>query len=217
MKNKIFAVMPAVNEEEIISKLVNQTKKYVDEVVIIDDGSIDKTSELAKKTGATVLRHEINLGKGAALKTGCDYAFKQGANIILNLDADGQHNPKDIPKFLKALKSTDLVHGSRQFNNNMPFIKRAWNFGISRVFSVLYGVEVYDQQCGFRAFTADTYRNIRWRSTDYLVETEILVNLLKSKLNLKEVSIETIYIKEHRGVSPTYGFRHLLAMILWRL
>jgi len=216
-RNKIFAVMPAVNESKNVSKLIRQIKKYVDKVIVVDDGSIDRTSQLAKKAGAIVLRHDINLGKGAALKTGCDYAIRQNANIILNLDADGQHSPEEIPKFLKALKNTDLVHGTRQFNTSMPFIKRAWNFGISKIFSLLYGTEVHDQQCGFRAFKADAYKNIRWKSTDYLVETEILINLLKAHLKLKEVPIETIYKREHGGVNPTYGFKHLLAMFLWRL
>lgn len=216
-QSSIFAVIPARNEEKSISEVIEQTQKYVDKVIVVDENSEDDTAKLAKRAGAFVINHVINLGKGAAQKTGNDYAIKQGAKILVNLDGDGQHNPEDIPKLLEALKNTDFVLAVREFNSNMPFIKRAWNFGISKTFGLLYGIEIYDQQCGFRAFKADTYKTIRWKSQDYLVETEMLVNLLKAKLRLKEVPIKTIYNREHGGVSPTYGFKHLLAMLLWRI
>ena len=214
---KTYTIIPAHNEEEHIAKVIEETKTYTQNIIVVDDGSIDKTYDVAKKTGVIVLRHVINLGKGAALKTGCDYAIKNGAKILVNLDSDGQHDPTEIPMFLEALKTADLVKGTRKFDGSMPFIKRAWNFTISKLFSRLYGKGVYDQQCGFRALTAETYEKIRWKSTDYLVETEILVNLLKVGLKLKEVPIKTIYLKNHGGVNPSYGFRHLAAMLLWRL
>ena len=214
---KTYAIIPAYNEEGHITEVIEKTKAHANNIIVIDDGSTDKTYDIAKKTGVIVLKHVINLGKGAALKTGCDYAIKNGANILINLDSDGQHDPNEIPKFLEELKTSDLVKGVRQFGGDMPFIKRAWNFGISRLFSILYGKGIYDQQCGFRVLTAETYKKIRWKSTDYLVETEILVNLLKVGLKLKEVPIKTIYLREHGGVNPTYGFRHLAAMLLWRL
>ncbi len=216
-KAKIFAILPARNEALTISKVIIAAKKYVYSVIVVDDGSEDDTAKVSRRAKAVVLTHIVNLGKGAALKTGCDYALRQGAKILIVLDSDGQHDPKELPQFIKALKSSDLVTGVRQFDKQMPFVKRAWNFGISKLFSFLYGTEVHDQQSGFRAFTVDTYKKIRWKSTDYLVETEMLVNLLKRGLSLKEVPIKTIYTRDHGGVSPSYGFRHLAAMLLWRL
>ena len=100
MKKKIFAIIPAYNEEKQINSVINKTKKYVDEVIVVDDGSKDSTGEIAKKSNAIVLRHLVNLGKGAALKTGCDYAVKNKAGIIIAVDADAQHDPKEIPNFL---------------------------------------------------------------------------------------------------------------------
>ena len=102
--NNVWAVIPAYNEEKNIANIVKKTKKYVNDVVVVDDGSKDKTKELGEKAGAVVLRHILNLGKGAALKTGCDYAFKRGAEYVIALDADAQHNPYDIPRFIEKLK-----------------------------------------------------------------------------------------------------------------
>lgn len=217
LRNNIFAVLPARNEAKTIFNLVKKTQKHVNKVIVVNEASEDGTAELARRAGAIVLDHAVNLGKGAAQKTGNDYAIHKGADVLINLDADGQHDPDEIPKLLAALTDSDLVLGVRKFNRNMPFIKRAWNFGITILFSWLYGTRVKDQQCGFRVFSADTYKKIRWKSVDYLVETEMLINLLKRKLKLKQIPIETIYIQDHGGVNPTYGFRHLAAMVLWRL
>ena len=100
---KIFAIIPAHNEQKSISEVIRKAKAYVDEVVLVDDGSKDRTAELGGRSGAVVLRHIVNLGKGAALKTGCDYAVRKGAQFIVAIDADTQHNPTDIPKFIEKL------------------------------------------------------------------------------------------------------------------
>ena len=109
MKKKIFAIIPAYNEEKHINKVVKQTKKYVDNVIVVDDGSKDKTKAAASKAKAIVLRHLVNLGKGASLKTGCDYAVKNNADIMIVIDADAQHDPDEIPKFLETIKNCDVV------------------------------------------------------------------------------------------------------------
>jgi len=88
MTSKVFAVIPACNEENNIGKIIREVKKYVSNIVVVDDGSRDKTKYVAEKAGAVVLRHIVNLGKGAALKTGCDFAVKKGAKFIITLDAD---------------------------------------------------------------------------------------------------------------------------------
>lgn len=214
---KVAAIIPAKDEQQSVGKVVKLAKKYVNEVIVVDDGSSDKTAERAKISGATVLKHIINLGKGAALKTGCEYIISKMYDIILTLDADGQHDPREIPKFLKALNEAEFVIGSRKRNKEMPLIKQIWNFAISKLFSILFGLKLQDEQCGFRAFKSKIYPKIKWESQDYLAETEILINVAKNKISLKEVPIKTIYKKAHGGIPPTYGFRHILAMLLWRL
>ena len=119
---KTFAVIPAYNEEKHIGAIICGSKKYIANVVVVDDGSKDRTALEAKNKGAVVLRHIINLGKGAALKTGCDYALKEGASKIVVLDADAQHEPSSIPAFLKAIEQNDVALGYRGLNKNIPFL-----------------------------------------------------------------------------------------------
>ena len=166
MKKKIFAVIPAYNEEKQISGVVKKTKKYVNNVVVVDDGSKDKTKDTAKKSKAIVLQHLVNLGKGAALKTGCDYAVKNKADIIIVIDADAQHNPDDIPKFLENLKNDDIILTYRRLNKNMPFILKFGNLFINKTINFLYGIKIKDSQCGYRAFTAKAYKKLRWKASD---------------------------------------------------
>src|SRR3989338_8747027 len=111
---KVYAIIPGYNEAARIGSVIKEVAKYADEVIAVDDGSSDGTGSVAKEAGATVLRHVINCGKGAALKTGCEYAVSNGADAIVAIDADGQHNPAEIPKFLKALKDADIVFGYRK-------------------------------------------------------------------------------------------------------
>lgn len=182
-----FIIIPGYNEEkniaEVILKARNYTRNYAPNIniIVIDDGSGDNTSRRAKEAGALVLRHRINLGKGAALKTGCDYALSQGAGKIVVLDADGQHNPENIPQFLSALENNDIAFGARKVPESMPLVFKAGNAFINRTLKLLYGLQIEDSQCGFRAFTAETYRKIRWEALDYYVETEMLIKAGKNK------------------------------------
>ena len=142
--NNIWAVIPAYNEECSIIIIVKKTKKYVNNVAVVDDGSKDKTKVSAEKAGAIVLRHIVNLGKGAALKTGCDLAVKKGAKFIITLDADAQHDPDDIPRFVEKLKKYDIVFSYRKASSKMPLVLRFGNFFISIVANVLYGINLTD-------------------------------------------------------------------------
>ncbi|EHR79127.1 glycosyl transferase [Thermococcus litoralis DSM 5473] len=114
---KTLIIIPAYNEELTIGSVVALAKKYGD-VLVVDDGSKDRTSEIAQKAGAIVIRHEVNKGKGAALKTGFGYALANGYDVIVTIDADGQHNPDEIPLLLKPILEgeADLVIGSRYLN-----------------------------------------------------------------------------------------------------
>ena len=103
MVNEVV-IIPAYNEGKTIFEVITKTKSFAPTIVVVDDGSHDHTAAEAEKAGAKVLRHKVNLGKGAALKTGCDYAAQQGAQKIITMDADGQHDPKEIPLFIAALE-----------------------------------------------------------------------------------------------------------------
>ena len=217
MGKKIFAIIPAYNEEKRISKVIKETKKYVDNIVIVDDGSKDKTKEMAKKGKAIVLRHLINLGKGAALKTGCDYAVKNKADIIIVIDADAQHDPNEIPKFLKNIKKCDIVLAYRKLNKNMPFVLKFGNWIINKTITFLYGIRIKDSQCGYRAFTTKAYKRLKWKATDYSMESEMIAKIGKYKLSYTEIPIETIYSDKYKGTTILDGIKIVFNLLLWRL
>lgn len=215
--NKIWAIIPAYNEENEIGKIIKKTKKYVGYVVVVDDGSRDKTKQLAEKSGAIVLMHMVNLGKGAALKTGCDYAVKKGARFIIALDADAQHSPDDIPRFIGKLKKYDIVFSYRKTSSKMPFVLRFGNLFISNIARILYGVSLNDTQCGFRAFSAKAYKRIRWNASDYSMESEIISRAGKQRLKYVQIPIETIYSDKYKGTTVLDGIKIVLNMIWWKL
>ena len=214
---KIFAVIAAYNEHAHIIKVVEDAKKHVDEVVVVDDGSKDNTKELAKEAGATVLVHIVNLGKGAALKTGCDYALENGAGIIIAIDADAQHNPQDIPRFLGNLKGCEVVLSYRQYSEAMPKILKFGNHFINKTIKFLYGLEIKDSQCGYRAFTANAYKKLRWKASDYSIESEMIAKMGKYKLPYKEIPIETVYSDKYKGTTVLDGIKIVLNLLLWKL
>ena len=218
MKKKVFVIIPAYNESERIGPVIKKAKKYCKNIVVVDDGSKDNTQTVAEKEKVTVLRHIVNLGKGAALKTGCDYALKKGAETLIVMDSDGQHQPEDIPRFLKALGKKDIVFSARKRSKEkMPFVLRFGNWVISTVNKILFGVEVKDATSGYRTFTAKTYKKIKWQSTGYTVEAEMIANVGKNRLKYGELMIKTIYSDDYKGTTIMDGVKIVLNMIWWKL
>ncbi len=215
--NSTWVVIPAYNEERNISRIIKKTKRYVSEVIVVDDGSTDRTKQFGENAGAVVLRHIVNLGKGAALKTGCDFAVKKGAKFIIALDADAQHNPQDIPRFIEKLKKYDIVFSYRKPGRKMPFVLRFGNWFISGIVGFLYGVSLRDTQSGFRAFSKEAYDKVRWNSSDYSMESEMIANAGKQKLKYVQIPIETIYSDKYKGTTVIDGIKIVLNMIWWKL
>lgn len=211
--NEPWVIIPAFNENKNITDIVKRSLNICNNVIVVDDGSKDNTGEIAKKEGAIVLTHPLNMGKGAALKTGCDYALTKKAKIIIVLDADGQHKPEDIPRFIDALKGNDIVFGSRKINKNMPFIFRLGNYCLNKFSSMLFGIYISDTQSGFRAFKSEIYPKIRWESSDYSMESEMIANVGKHKLKFKEITIDTIYGDKYKGTTIIDGLKIGLRMI----
>jgi glycosyltransferase involved in cell wall biosynthesis len=206
---KLFAVIPAHNESAHIKNVVMGTKKYVSKVIVVDDASKDDTFEIASKAGATVLRHIVNLGLGGTLKTGCDAAILLGADAIVTLDGDGQHDPSEIPKLLDAMKrnNSDAVFGERPFNKEMPFVKRLGNYFFLFYSKYLFGIKVRDTQTGFRLFTKEAYQKIRWSSTDYAVASEMLINAERARIKYVPQEVRTIYNDDFKGTTILDGVK----------
>jgi UDP-N-acetylglucosamine---dolichyl-phosphate N-acetylglucosaminyltransferase len=213
----LWIIIPAYNEEKLISNVIKETKKYCKNIVVVDDGSTDNTYENAKKNGVIILKHVINLGKGGAVKTGCEYVIKKKADIIILMDSDGQHDPNEIHNFLKALESVDIVFGYRKFNKKMPFILKLGNKCINNVTKLFYNINLKDTQCGYRAFTSKVYKKIRWKSNDYSMESEMIANVGKSKIKFGEIPIKTIYSDKYKGTTIFDGIKIILNMIFWRI
>ena len=215
--SKFWAVIPAYSEEKSIADIVKKTKKYIANVIVVDDGSKDKTKEIAEKSGAVVLRHIVNLGKGATLKTGCNYALMKNAKFIVVLDADAQHDPDDIPRFIEKLEKYDIVFSYRKLGGRMPFVLRFGNWLISRTVMLLYNVDLIDTQSGFRAFSREAYKKIRWNASDYSMESEMISRAGKQRLKYVQIPISTIYSDKYKGTTILDGVKIVLNMFWWRL
>jgi UDP-N-acetylglucosamine---dolichyl-phosphate N-acetylglucosaminyltransferase len=211
-------VIAAYNESKHIATVVRRVRKQgYSNIVVVDDGSKDATSAMAKKAGAVALRHIINLGKGAAMKTGADYAFKKGAKAIILVDGDGQHEPEELPKFLKALgKGNDIVFSYRRRTGKAPLVRKLGGQFINMLFKIFYGITLQDSICGYRAMTRHAYETVRWTSTNYSVESEIIARAGKAKLRYTEVPIATIYHDKYKGMTVVDGFSVLWRLFLWR-
>ncbi len=217
MSKKIYVVIAAYNEEKHIAEVIRKTKKYCDNIIVVDDGSKDNTFDVSKKEKSVVLKHIVNMGKGAALKTGCDYALDDGCEIIVVLDADLQHDPVEIPNFLKAIEDVDIVFGYRKLDKRMPFVLRAGNWMINKITKLLYGIDLRDTQCGYRTFTAEAYRKVRWKALDYSLESEMIANAGRQHLKYKEIPIQTIYSDKYKGTTVIDGIKIIINLLIWRL
>ena len=203
---RVFCVIPAFNEEKYIYDVAKIAKEIVDVVVVVDDGSIDKTFSRAIDSGAVVLRHKENMGKGAALRTGFKYALEHGADIVVTLDGDMQHDPLEIPKFLEKIREegADIVVGSRFLEKvkGMPIQRRLSNFITTKVLNKVFKVPVTDSQSGFRAFKRKVLEKITFKDNRYGAETEILIEAKRKGFNIVEVPISVKYENQKSKIRP---------------
>jgi len=175
---KVLALIPALNAESSIGAVIRDCKAVNEDVVVIDDGSGDRTADVAHEAGAQVVSHPINRGKGAALKTGFAYALEHGFDAVITLDADGQHLPREIPKFRAAHADTgaDLIIGGRAhlFGEMLPRRRFANRFS-ARCIAYAAKTNVTDSQSGFRLYSARLLAGIRLRSDGFDLESEVIV------------------------------------------
>ncbi len=215
--NKITAILPAYNEEISIGSIVLSTIKYVDNVIVIDDGSTDKTSEIAELAGARVIKHPTNKGKGAALRTGFEAASE--SKIIITLDSDGQHNPEEIPKLINPIINgeADVVNGSRYINGNKkdtPSYRRIGQTILDKATNFSSGLDVTDSQSGFRAFARHTIPAFRFSCIDFGIESEMLLDAANAGLRIKEVEISVRYDVDGSSKNPvSHGMGVLVRII----
>lgn len=222
---RVVVVVPCKNLEGTIGRLVGAVRA-VDpslDVLVVDDGSEDGTDGAARAAGADVVRHEVNRGKGAALKTGFDYAAEHGYDAIVTMDGDMQHDPAAIPAFLEALREGkgDIVVGSRmRAVGDMPGIRIWTNRTTSRVVSALAGQEIPDSQSGYRIMRTVVVSGLPLATTRYDTESEVLIRAGRRGARIASIPIESIYTGGVSHINPfvdTLRFvRLVLRSLFWR-
>jgi len=213
---KTFVVIPAFNEAETIKDIILEAKEYASNIIVVDDASTDDTFKIAKSAGAAVLRHIINRGQGAALRTGTKFALRNGADIIVHMDSDGQHQAKDILPIIEPLarEEVDIVLGSRFLSNTsqIPWSKRAIIIPLARIINwLISGLWLTDAHNGWRAMTRKAASLINIQQDRMAHNTDIPVQIAKHNLKYKEVAVEIIYKKYGQGLSG--GMEILLDLI----
>lgn len=213
---EIIALIPAYNESHYIADVVTQALKYVP-VVVIDDGSSDGTGAAAALAGAKVVAHKVNQGKGKALNTGFDYAVHRGVNAALTLDADGQHDPDEIPLFIDAFRrgEGDIIIGMRTFGE-MPAKSQFGNRVGTWLLSKAMGQPIPDNQSGYRLLSREVMRKIRPASSRFEAEVEILLRAQMAGFRIAWVPIKTIYNDKKSHFRPIHDSALFLKMV-WRI
>jgi glycosyltransferase involved in cell wall biosynthesis len=218
--NRIVAVMPAYNEERFIGSVVLKLRRHAGKVIVIDDGSTDSTAELAAEAGATVVRHPENLGKGAALNTGFRLARDYSPEVVVMLDADGQHLPEELSAVIQPVLDgrADLVVGSRYIERTSHVPRhRIWgHWGFNLVTGLASGITTTDSQSGYRAFSPAAVERIDFRSQGFSVESEMQFIAHDLGLRLLEVPITIRYTDPPKrsviahGLGVLNGILHLV-------
>jgi len=208
----ILAAIPALNEEIAIGSVVLRAKAHADTVLVVDDGSYDKTSRVARLAGADVIRHEINQGKGMALRSIFQRARELGADILVCLDGDGQHNPDEIPRLLIPIKNgeADMVIGSRflDIQSDIPRYRQAGQKVLTSLTNKVSSTTVTDSQSGFRAFSRKAIESISLDEGGIGIESAMQRSAADKGLRIVEVPITCRYDIEHASKmgSVRHGF-----------
>ena len=219
MNAHTWIIVPGYNESKYIGSVLKRVSLVGEHIIVVDDGSQDTTAEIASKFTKHVLVHPVNLGKGAALKTGCEYAFHHcGAKAVIFVDSDDQHDPQELPKFMAELDNgAEVVFGLRSFDQRMPLIRILLNRVASVLIYFLFGSYIPDIPNGYKALTKSAYSRIKWESADYAVEMEIAARVAKYKVPYSVVEVSTIYHDLDRGMTILDTLKFVLRIFSWRI
>ncbi len=225
---KVCAVIPAFNEGATVGNIVRETKKYIDDVFVVNNGSTDNTSYVAQEYGAKVIDYFVKRGYGASQYAGQQFALQEGYDYILQLDADGQHNPVYIPKLIESMQDGDydIVLGSRFLTTsykNLSFMRKAGIVFFSKTISLLGHTKVTDATSGFKIYRATSLQKLS-KPSDINPAVEQMMEIAKRRMKIKEIPIEMpIRNTGNSHLSPIkfslYPFRaawHILKVFLFR-
>lgn len=219
---KICILIPACNEQNKIAALIAAVKQYQLDIIVVDDGSTDQTAIILKDLRVKVLTHKTNLGKGQALRTGFNYILKKDYDGVIIMDADGQHDPGEIPNFLERANDSGLgiIIGNRMQNTaGMPLVRKLTNIFTSYVISLVIGCRVWDSQCGFRLIKREVLKKLNLCTINYDTESEILIDAARNKFKIISIPVKTIYNDQISRIHPvidTVRFFNLICRNLFK-
>ena len=201
---RVLAGIPAYNEARYIGSVVLQTRQYVNEVLVVDDGSTDNTTRVAELAGATVIRHAENRGKGTAIQSIVAEAKKRNPDVLVLLDADSQHNPNEIPILIKPIsEGFDLVIGSREAQNDKtPRYRRIGKKVISHSTRLASKANIFDSESGFRALSPKAINELELKEKGFAIESEMITRAAEKNLKITEVPISNIYTMDGSTLNP---------------
>jgi hypothetical protein len=210
---RVVAVIPAYNEDRFIGSVVLKTRDHVDEVIVVDDGSVDRTAAIAGGAGALVISHVSNEGKAAALRTGLCEAYNRGADVAVLLDGDGQHDPAEIPFLVRPILAgiADIVAGSRFLNvkSEIPAWRRVGQHALTTATNLASGTHCSDSQTGFRALSCRALELFECSSKGFAVESEMQFCAAENDLRIVEVPIGCIYAERAKRNPVKHGLQVL--------
>jgi glycosyltransferase involved in cell wall biosynthesis len=215
--NGFVVLIPAFNEEKTIADVVRRALPFVRKVLVVDDGSTDRTGELARSAGAEVLRHPVNQGKGVSLQEGFRRSLETGAEGVIVLDGDGQHEPDEIPRFLSAARESGaaIVVGNRmETTAGMPPIRYNTNRLTSLIVSFLAGRKIPDSQCGFRLLKRKVLEEVVCTTRNYDMESEQLIKAGRMGFRISSLPIRCIYSGQESQIKPGRDTWRFICLVL---
>lgn len=202
---KTCVIIPTYNESSAVAGIVAQVMAQGLFVLVVDDGSTDDTIAVARAAGAQVLGNPRNLGKGASLIRGFDYALSEGFDSVVTMDGDGQHLAQDLPFFIRLAQfsNSGIIIGNRMLRaKNMPAVRYVTNIVMSWIISVVSGQKIPDTQCGFRLIKRQVLEAVKLHTAKYETESELIIEASRKGFKIESVPIKSVYSGERSKINP---------------
>lgn len=213
---KICIVIPAFNEAKTIGEVINAVKSCGSDILVVNDGSADDTENIAKASGADCITFRKNQGKGKALKCGFDYAAQKGYDAVITMDGDGQHSPGDLVNIIENSGKNEIgiVVGNRMANpEKMPLSRFGTNLFMSFIISLICRQNIPDTQCGYRLIKTDILKRTHLFSSNYEIESEVLIKASRLGYKIISVPIKSVYEGQTSFINPVVDSWRFLIML----